>query len=715
MKRFNKKYIVLLTSAVFLISCAELDYKVDSGIEIEKPAGVIVDEKVSSYDVLKSYSGDLVLGANASFDNISGTSIATLLETNFKQVTPSTELNSDVIISNDGVFDFTAIDTYISKAEELGLSVYGDAIVSNLNQNDTLLNTVGASLTYLTPLYPNFVNSSSIEDGTFTGWGVKGDVSVEDYMKQSSVKMVNGASVSASDATSLQSPVYTVDDGAKFEMTFYLLSTQVGEGRVTFTGLNNNTPELDWLGIGTASSTFTTKIGWNEIKFQTDDFDSSGQFSFKIELGYTSNVTYYMNIQGISLININGSVDDPNEILLECEDAQEIGEWMLLATGDESNISGGKYIVGIIDGDKGNYDTSTGYPSDAANQDMVFTYTFNVNTAGTYKVWLRQKADAAAGGDDSFFMSVDGAQFYCPGWPGWGDDSNTTTWTWMKLYTNSGDKDGSSLFDLDAGEHTVSIKIREGGHYFDKIYLTMLTSEPSGLGTAVIEQEEVTLEVSDDVRKTAVEKALTDYITNILTNLGDKINDWTVVKNPLAEDGSIAVSGGTPVEGTFYWADNIGDDFITQAFSAAKASATSETILFISETDLNTNTDKLNAVISSVNNISEIDGVAVSLTLDLDSDLDAVGDMLDDLAATSKLIYITNLSVMSVDQTDEAYALQSEVYKSVLELYKSKVPASQQYGISLSAPVGDNAGLWDSGYNRKQTYAGFAIGLGAQN
>ncbi|MBL4561807.1 MAG: endo-1,4-beta-xylanase [Labilibaculum sp.] len=527
--------------------------------------------------------------------------------------------------------------------------------------------------------------------------------------------MVNGASVSASDATSLQSPVYTVDDGAKFEMTFYLLSTQVGEGRVTFTGLNNNALELDWMGTGTASSTFTTKIGWNEISFQTDDFDSSGQFSFKIELGYTPDVTYYLNIQGISLININGSVDDPNEILLECEDAQEIGEWMTLQTGDETSVSGGKYLSGIINGDWKANDTHTGFPTDDRNKPFIFTYTFNVKTAGTYRIWLRQRARQGDGGDDSFFMSVDGANYYCPGWPGWGDITNTSTWTWMKLYTNSGDKEGSSLFDLDAGEHTVSMKIREGDHHFDKIYLTMLTSEPSGLGTAVIEQEEVTLEVSDDVRKTAVEKALTDYITNILTNLGDKINDWTVVKNPFNDNGSVSVSGGSSIEGTFYWADNIGDDFIAQAFSAAKASATSETILFISETDLNTNADKLNAVISSVNNISEIDGVAVSLDLGLDTDLDAVGDMLDDLAATGKLIYITNLRVEVSEPTDEAYALQSEVYKSVLELYKSKVPASQQYGISLSVPVGDNTGLWDSGYNRKQTYAGFAIGLGAQN
>jgi GH35 family endo-1,4-beta-xylanase len=242
----------------------------------------------------------------------------------------------------------------------------------------------------------------------------------------------------------------------------------------------------------------------------------------------------------------------------------------------------------------------------------------------------------------------------------------------------------------------------------------MTTNEPSGLGSAAIAQNEVTLEVSDDVKKIAVESVLNDYVENVIINVGEKISAWTVVKNPFAEDGNVAVSGGSNEEGKYYWADYIGSGYIAQAFSVAKTNATSETKLFISETDLNTNTDKLNAVISFVKSISDIDGVAVNLCLSLDTDLDRVGDMFEDLAATGKLIYITDLSVVVSEQTDEKFSLQSEVYKTVVDLYKSKVPASQQYGISFSSAVGDNVGLWDSDYNRKRTYAGVAEGLGIQ-
>lgn len=710
MRMFNKNGIVLLTSVIALFSCAELDDKVETGLVYEKPVSVIVNEKISSYDVLKSYGGELVLGANISSANLSGTAaLATLLTTNFHQVTPSTELNNSVIVSNNGAYDFSAIDSYISLAKDKGLSVYGDAVVANTNQNDTYLKKAGAPLTYLTPLYPNMINQSPLKDGSFTGWAVNGDVSVENYMGQPAVKMVNGASVAA---TSLQSPLYVVDENAKFELTVYLLATQVGEGRIVFNGLRNNQPQMDWMGTGTISSTFKTKIGWNAIKVQTTDFDNSGQFSFKIELGNTPNVTYYMNIEGVALINLNGSVENPDEIFLECENAQQIGKWMI--NQDDKDASGGKTLVGIINGNITADDTNGGSPNAAANQDFQFTYTFNVKTAGVYRFWIRQKAHVADGGYDSFFMSVDGANYYVPGWPAWGNETNTTTWTWFKLYTNSADKEGSSLFNFSAGEHKVAIRIREGGHYFDKMYFTMTTNVPSGFGSAAIAQKEVTLNVSDDVRNDAVDYELKEYVKTVFANVGEDISAWTVVKNPFAQDGSVAVSGGASVAGTYYWADYLGSDYIKTAFGVARTNAGSGTKLFIGETDLNTNAKKLQAVISAVGAISEVDGIAVSLSLDLDTDMELLAAMFDDLAATGKLIYITNLKVATKELTDESFALQSEVYKAAVGLYKSKVPTSQQYGISLEAAVDANGGLWSSDYNRKQAYAGFVVGLGAQ-
>jgi endo-1,4-beta-xylanase len=544
MRKFNIKIAVLLTLAGVMFSCAELDDDINSATDIDKPISVIVNEKISAYDELNICSGNIIMGADASTDDMDGSSaITTLLKTNFDQITPTSELYANAILSNDGEYDFSSINEFIESAKKLGLSVYGDAIVSNVNQNDTFLTATASSLTYLTPLYPNVIDQTVIEDGAFTDWAMTGDISIADYDGETSIKMVNGASVGASTAPSMQSPVFSVDSGANYELTFYVLATQVGAGRVTFTGLNDNEPAMDWTDTGVKTDSFITEIGWNVIQVSTNNFDDSGDFSFRIEMGYMSNVTYYMNVRGLSLINTNGSVDNPDEIFFEAEDAQQSGDYML--TIEDEDASGGKTLVGVIDGDYTADESNPVSPSTAADEIYQFTYTFNVNTAGLYFIWERQKAKVADNGYDSYFMSVDGAAYYCPGWPGWGDVSNTTSWTWMKLYTAS-----ETQFYLSEGEHTISIRIREGGHYHDRFYITLTTNEPSGFGSAAIAQEEVTLDVDDDVVKLAVAENLKVYVENVIDNL-DSIKAWTVVKDPYAEDGSVAVSGGTEVAGEY--------------------------------------------------------------------------------------------------------------------------------------------------------------------
>jgi endo-1,4-beta-xylanase len=102
---------------------------------------------------------------------------------------------------------------------------------------------------------------------------------------------------------------------------------------------------------------------------------------------------------------------------------------------------------------------------------------------------------------------------------------------------------------------------------------------------------------------------------------------------------------------------------------------------------LNINSSKLSAVVNIASTNSNIDGIAVSLALDLDSDMDDVASMFEALAGTGKLVYVTNLQVSVSDETSEQYSLQSDVYQSVIESFIGKVPASQPYGVSFASPV----------------------------
>ena len=696
MKKFSLKTAVLLSLTVLTFSCAKLDEVSVVGDSVEKPTSVIVDEKISSYDLLKDYSGDSHLGVILSGDDLASESpMLSIIKTNFEQLTPITEINSNVIVDESGFYSYDALEAYVKNAEDLGLSVYGNGLVSNDKQSDVYFKSLVMPYVYRTPLFPNMVSLNSLYDGSFTDWTISGDAVVEEYIGESSLKLTNGASVSATDATSIQSPVFDVVEDGKYELTFYLMSSKESEGRVVFTGLNENTPAMDWTGSGSETETFTTKVGWNAISVQTNDLDGSGKISFRIELGYTPDVTFYLNIQGLSLVNVNGSVDNPDEIFVECEDATTIGKHMILF--EDGGASGGKYLEGIIDGDRDLMDTGTGFPSDEVNEPLQFICTFNVRTAGTYYMWLRHRCYLPFGGDDSWYFSIDNKGYF---YPNGIENQNSDAWSWSKHFDDAGD-----TFELSAGEHTVAFKIREGGHFFDKIYFTMTSNEPSGFGSAALAQEEVTLDISQQEKKGAIETALSTHVSNVMTAMSDKIADWTVVEAPFAEDGSVAV-GDNAEEGTFYWANFIGDEYIDQAFSTARATAP-EAKLFVSEDSIVGNSDKITAVSNLLTSNANVDGVAISLSLDLNSDLDAVGTLFETLAATGKMVYVASLSVDAVDD-----ALQSERYQRVVELYKTKVPVAQQYGISLSDLIGDK-GLWNDKHNRKHSYMGFAIGLGA--
>ncbi|WP_417887551.1 endo-1,4-beta-xylanase [Zunongwangia sp.] len=688
MKILNR-FIILFVLMATLFSCeeAELDNEFESGLTFEKPVGVVNEEMVNTYNVLKSYASRLKLGANASLTDLSDENMGKLIRTNFTQVTPLAGLYSSTILSDDGTYDFSVINNYINDATDKQLSVYGDAIVSNLNQNASYLNSFGASMTYLTPLYPNFVNQSSITAGTFTGWTVNGDVSIEEYMEEPSVKLENDASVVSGGDTSLQSPVYSVDEGAEFELTFYVLSNQVGEGRVVFNGLNNNEPEMDWTGVDSTSTTFTTEIGWNKIQVQTTDFDDSGEFSFKIELGYTPNVTYFLNIEGLSLINLNGTVENPEEIFIEAEDGVLGSEWQI---NSDTDASGGMYVLA---NSAENYLT----PNDPGSEPYYINYTINAVTAGTYTCWVRGLGPTAS--DDSFFLSVNGNPFIYNYW-----NLNSSGWQWTNLGT----------YTLSVGENNFAACIRENGFQMDRFYFTLTTNTPSGMGSPVIPQNEVTLDVSQDVKKNAVQKVLKNYITNVYDELGEKVDAWTVVKEPFDEAGNVAVSGNAGEENSYYWANYLGEEYISYAFNQVKENAPESTKLFLSENHLDVNPNKREAVINMLMNNADIDGIAVSLELNLESDLNQVETLFNDLAATGKLIYLTNMKIVVSENTEEAYAQQSEFYDRVVSFFKSNVPNEQQYGISLATPVDNTGGLWDLDYNRKLPYVGFALGLGAE-
>jgi endo-1,4-beta-xylanase len=123
-----------------------------------------------------------------------------------------------------------------------------------------------------------------------------------------------------------------------------------------------------------------------------------------------------------------------------------------------------------------------------------------------------------------------------------------------------------------------------------------------------------------------------------------------------------------------------------------------------------------------------IDGIGTEMHLEMNTaDITAIGNMFKKLAATGKLVRITQLDlgvgsgVLTGDVTDAQYKAQADMYKAVIKAYFDNVPAAQRYGITQWYPLdqvtgsswrsGEPIGLWTQSYDRKRAYGSVADGL----
>ncbi len=90
------------------------------------------------------------------------------------------------------------------------------------------------------------------------------------------------------------------------------------------------------------------------------------------------------------------------------------------------------------------------------------TYTFEVESAGTYAVWGRHIAENDI--SDSFFVRMDN------GTEDIWDISHSDDWKWSKV--NGRSLGGVQSYNLNAGTHTLVIRGREGGAKLDRIVIT---------------------------------------------------------------------------------------------------------------------------------------------------------------------------------------------------------------------------------------------------
>lgn len=279
----------------------------------------------------------------------------------------------------------------------------------------------------------------------------------------------------------------------------------------------------------------------------------------------------------------------------------------------------------------------------------------------------------------------------------------------------------------------------------------------------VVQSEEKgnTIPLTPEEKKDTLTWAMNNWVEGMMKATAGYVTAWDVVNE--------AVSGGGDEEGfytlqsaknvsadeaknNFYWQDYLGnEDYARIAVAAARKyyaenGGTAPLKLFVNDYNLESDWDDNKKAKSLVywigkweaDGVTKIDGIGTQMHVSCYANPDVqkskeehVVKMFEILAASGKLVKISELDMGYVDEngnsvktenmTEAQHKAMAEYYKFIVKKYFELIPAAQRYGITqwcaTDAPGdsgwrgGEPVGLWDSNYNRKHTYAGFADGL----
>lgn len=262
------------------------------------------------------------------------------------------------------------------------------------------------------------------------------------------------------------------------------------------------------------------------------------------------------------------------------------------------------------------------------------------------------------------------------------------------------------------------------------------------------------------VYKTAEEKktillgAMESWIRQMAEHVGDRVVAWDVINEPIA-DGSNGWRGidnvfngqdKAPVEYNglnlnwasdhWYWGYFIGKEYAVKAFEYARKYCAPDAELFVNDYNLEISPGKLRSLIQFVEYIDKnnstggplVDGIGTQMHVNTSITKEKVDEMFRVMAATGKLVRITELDVSVGTANPTTYQLdaQAKTYRMIVESYKENVPEAQQSGITVwtlsDAPAehlywlkDDAPNLFDANYIRKPAYKHFCDGLAGRD
>lgn len=710
--KVNKYIISALVCPFVLGSCADWD---DWKYDVEKPQTIAQYEYLNDYAPLKEYldrdahPGFKVSAALAVDEFNQQGPLFRLAAHNFDEIVAGNAMKMASCVNDQGVMDFSKVSSFVTAAEDAGVSIYGHTLAWHAQQPKKWLEKLLADKEL--DIDPNEKVEQEVKTQSFEGLS-KFPFFVMGYEPE----IINGVLTSKCDEWHqyfVVDGLSGLEEGKTYKVTAMIRATKEHTINVQFG---------NWGNLAEAKMKIGTE--WKECSVEmqcppvTSGFSvfQPGSFDGTIEIKWvrvSKLETPAMEVE--QEVKYQTYQDGPFPYYqMGCAPEVINGSMHFVPTGDWSQF----FCVAGVALKPGNY---------AVDVEIKST------KAGNIKMTVQN----GWGGDAESFT---GNVALKEGW---------TTARFKMTLEQGGNYDfilKPETFDATLDLKSVSVK-----------QIVKMNSIP------------LTPQEKSDTLTWAMNK----WISGMMQATEGKVKSWDLINEAISGGGNVNGFYALQTEATsehnpqdFYWQDYftpemygpIVEKAARDAYAAVEGTKPEDLKLFINDYNLESDWDNNQKVKSLVYWIgvwekkgkelgwnTKIDGIGSQMHISyyeneqtLESKKKAIQNMLKIMAETGKLVRISEIDMGYVDKDgkdvttaqleklpiEERVAKEkamAEHYKWIIEQYFKIVPVSQQYGICqwclTDSPTdsgwrpGQPVGLWNLNYQRKPAYGGFADGL----
>ena len=713
--KVNKYIISALVCPFVLGSCADWD---DWKYDVEKPQTIAQYEYLNDYAPLKEY---LDRGAHPGFKVSAALGVDEfnqqgplfrLAAHNFDEIVAGNAMKMASCVNDQGVMDFSKVSSFVSAAEDAGLTVYGHTLAWHAQQPRKWLEKLIADKELdVDPGQKTFkeLSRQTYQDGKFPF-----------YQMGCAPDVINGSIhfVPTGDWSQFFCMTGCSMKAGNYVAILHIKSTK--DGKISLTAQNGWGAEAQKI-----TQKFTVKANeWVDAEVALNDIQG-GNYDFVL-LPETFDGT--LDLQSVTI----GQYESPAmEVEQEVKhQTYQDGKFPYYQMGCAPDVINGS-IHFVPTGDWSQF----------------FCVSGAALTPGNYAVDVEIKSTKSG----NIKMTVQN---------GWGGDAESC--------------DGTVA--LKEGWTTARFKmtLEQGGNY-DFILKPETFDATLDLKSVTVKKIVKTnsIPLTPKEKSDTLTWAMNKWISGMMQATGGKVKAWDLINEAISGGGNVNGFYALQTEATsehnpqdFYWQDYftpemygpIVEKAARDAYAAVEGTNPADLKLFINDYNLESDWDNNQKVKSLVYWIgvwekkgkelgwnTKIDGIGSQMHISyyenpqtLESKKKAIQNMLKIMVKSGKLVRISEIDMGYVDDKgndvttaqleklpiDERVAKEkamAEYYKWIIEQYFEIVPVDQQYGICqwclTDSPTdsgwrpGQPVGLWNLNYQRKPAYGGFADGL----